>query len=160
MHVVIFEASRWHHFAPLSLSRPLFMMASGASTLLHKQIRHLRPDRLTLWVRPELEQFCRERIAPRTGVPTEVNRPLDDEPALLVNGRMVHFERLEHPPHASVMLDDEDVVRLAYTQNPGLSPEDARQRSEKWLSFTELPRMPNGARVSFSPRCGCARRGY
>src|SRR5436309_3281775 len=100
MHVVIFEASRWHHFAPLSLSRPLFTMASGASTLLQKQIRHLRPTRLTLWVRPELEQFCRERIAPKTGVPTEVNRPLDEEPAMLLNGRMVHFERIEHPPHS------------------------------------------------------------
>ncbi len=44
MHVVIFEGNRWHTFAPISLSRPLFTLATGMSTLLDKQVRHLRPD--------------------------------------------------------------------------------------------------------------------
>lgn len=147
MHVVIFEASRWHYFAPLSLSRPLFTMASGMTTLLQKQIRHLRPTRLTLWVRPELEQFCRERVAPRIEMPVAINTPLDDEPAILVNGRMAHFEPIEHPPHESVMLDEDDVVRLAYVHSPGLSPDDARNRSERWLKFMELPHMPAQGRL-------------
>ena len=35
---------------PLSLSRPVFTLVSGTSTLLEKQVRHLKPTRLTLWV--------------------------------------------------------------------------------------------------------------
>src|ERR1700710_473311 len=97
MHLVIFEDSDWHTFAPFSLSRPVFSLASGMSTLLRKQIRHLRPNRLTLWVRPEFEAYCRQRVAPETGVPTLVNVPLDDEPALLLNGRTAQSGRVEIP---------------------------------------------------------------
>jgi len=49
---------------PLSLSRPVFMLASGMSTLLDKQVRYLSPTRLTLWVRPGLEAFCASRSFP------------------------------------------------------------------------------------------------
>ena len=44
MHVVIFEGSRWHTFAPLALSRPVFALTTGTGTLLEKQVRHLRPS--------------------------------------------------------------------------------------------------------------------
>ncbi|MDB5357842.1 MAG: hypothetical protein JWN24_4295 [Phycisphaerales bacterium] len=142
MHVVIFEASRWHTFAPLSLGRPLFTLATGMSTILQKQLRHLHPRRLTLWVRPELEDFCRRRVAPKTGVPTEINTSLDDEPALLVNGRTVHFGKFEYPPHDAVMADGGDVVRAAMTTDPGLSPRDAWDRTERWLRLLNLPEMP------------------
>src|SRR3954471_22406237 len=87
MHVLIFEGSRWPAFAPLSLSRPVFTLVSGMHTLLAKQVRHLKPTKLTLWVRPELEEHCRDRLVPELSVPTTVNTPLDDEPALLVTGR-------------------------------------------------------------------------
>ena len=56
------------------------------STLLQKQLRHLQPSKLTLWVRPQLEQFCRERVVPRLNVPTEIYTPLPDELVMLVNG--------------------------------------------------------------------------
>ena len=62
MHVVIFEGSRWPTFAPASLSRPVFCLASGMSTLLEKQVRYLEPTRLTLWVRPGLANFCRKHV--------------------------------------------------------------------------------------------------
>src|SRR5215210_4476311 len=75
MHVVIFEGTRWHTFAPLSLSRPVFMLKTGMGTLLDKQVRHLRPTRLSLWVRPEQEPFVRERVVPKLDVPTTVNQP-------------------------------------------------------------------------------------
>ncbi|HZN64224.1 MAG TPA: putative sugar nucleotidyl transferase, partial [Tepidisphaeraceae bacterium] len=105
MHVVIFEGQRWHTFAPLSLSRPVFMLKTGMGTLLDKQIRHLRPTRLTLWVRPEQESFVRERVVPKLPVPAAVNKPLDDEPALLVSGRTVHFAQYEYPPDVGVATD-------------------------------------------------------
>jgi hypothetical protein len=55
MHVVIFEGQNWPSFAPVSLSRPVFMLRCGLGTLLDQSIRTLAPSRLTLWVRPEPE---------------------------------------------------------------------------------------------------------
>src|SRR5258706_10349480 len=100
MHVVIFEGSDWSSLAPLSLSRPTFMLWSGMSTLLEKQVRSLNPTRLTLWVRQELADYCRRIIAPTIHSPTltapvRVNEPLDDEPALVESGRVLHFSRFE-----------------------------------------------------------------
>ena len=50
MHLVVFEGPHWPNFAPLSFSRPVFSMTCGLSSLLEKQIRHLKPTRLTLWI--------------------------------------------------------------------------------------------------------------
>jgi UDP-N-acetylglucosamine diphosphorylase / glucose-1-phosphate thymidylyltransferase / UDP-N-acetylgalactosamine diphosphorylase / glucosamine-1-phosphate N-acetyltransferase / galactosamine-1-phosphate N-acetyltransferase len=148
MHVVIFEGIRWHTFAPVALSRPVFTLATGMSTLLAKQIRHLRPDRLTLWVRPELEEHCRQRIVPTTGVPTAVNQPLDgDEPTLLVSGRTVHFGQYEWPPHEAVMADEDGIVQSAFVRDPGLAPRDAWDRTDRWLKLLDLPRMMPQARM-------------
>jgi len=97
MHVVIFEGSRWPTFAPVSLSRPVFCLASGMSSLLNKQLRYLEPTRLTLWVRAGLVDYCRRHVVPNLKVPTEINTPLDDEPALLVSGRTLHFGKYEVP---------------------------------------------------------------
>lgn len=147
-HVVIFEGSRWDAFAPLSLSRPVFCLATGASSLLQKQLRHMAPQRLTLWVRPELESFCRERVLPHLTVPTEVNQPLDDEPALLLNGRTVHFGAFEYPPHEAVVVDEGEVVRLALARRPGLGPRDVLERTDRWLGLLDLPRtMPQSRLV-------------
>jgi UDP-N-acetylglucosamine diphosphorylase / glucose-1-phosphate thymidylyltransferase / UDP-N-acetylgalactosamine diphosphorylase / glucosamine-1-phosphate N-acetyltransferase / galactosamine-1-phosphate N-acetyltransferase len=140
MHVVIFEGNRWPTFAPLSLSRPVFTLVSGMSTLLEKQVRHLRPSRLTLWVRPQLEEHCRTRLVPALKVPTEINRPLDDEPALLLSGRSIPFGRFEWPPHEAVVADDRGTnVSSAYTTRPGLSPQDLWNRTDRWTSLLSLP---------------------
>jgi hypothetical protein len=86
MHLVIFEGTRWPSFAPLSLNRPVFMLRIGLGTILEQQIRCIRPTRLTLWVRPKLAEYCRRHVVPNLPVPTKVNEPLDDEPALLSSG--------------------------------------------------------------------------
>ena len=148
MHVVIFEGTRWHTFAPLSLSRPVFMLKTGMGTLLDKQIRHLRPTRLSLWVRPEQESFVRERVVPKLAVPTTVNQPLDDEPALLVSGRTVHLAHYEYPPHPGVSTDSAGQhVRSAYVQMPGLDYRDVAERSDRWLKILELPHMMQQSRM-------------
>jgi len=135
-------------FAPLSLSRPVFALATGASSLLEKQIRHLKPARLTLWVRPEMAEFCRERIVPHLKVPTQINLPLDDEPALLFNGRTVHFGEFECPSDEAVAVDEGEVVRLAYVRRPGLSYQDVINRSEAWTKLLDLPHAePRGRMV-------------
>jgi UDP-N-acetylglucosamine diphosphorylase/glucosamine-1-phosphate N-acetyltransferase len=147
MHVVIFEGSHWGAFAPLSLSRPVFSLGTGASTLLEKQLRHLKPTRLTLWVRPEMESFCLRRIAPHLQIPLAINQPLDDEPALLVNGRTVHLSGFGVPPNESVVVDDRDTVRSAYVHRPGLTANDIFTRSQRWVDLLELPQTVPQARL-------------
>src|SRR2546421_10206329 len=127
MHVVIFEGSRWPTFAPLSLSRPVFCLASGMSTLLNKQLRYLQPTKLTLWVRQGLVGYCRKHVLPNLKIPADINTPLDDEPALLVSGRTLHFGKYDVPNEPSVMIDN-DGECSAYVISPGLSPRDALTR--------------------------------
>src|SRR4051812_23775603 len=148
MHVVIFEGSRWHTFAPLSLSRPVFTLVSGMSTLLEKQVRHLQPTRLSLWVRPELEEHCRVRLVPELKVPTTINQPLDDEPALLVSGRSLIFHKFELPPHDAIVTDDKnEIISCARVTRPGLSPKDIWDRSERWTGLMSLPQMMSQTRI-------------
>jgi UDP-N-acetylglucosamine diphosphorylase/glucosamine-1-phosphate N-acetyltransferase len=147
MHVVIFEGNRWHTFAPISLSRPLFTLATGMSTLLDKQLRHLRPTKLTLWVRPEMLEYCRQRVLPKMTVPTDLNTPLGEEPALLVSARTVHFGRYEVPPHDAVIADDDKIVRSARVTSPGMSWEDVWNRTDRWRKLLELPRMMDQSRM-------------
>ncbi|HEV7301735.1 MAG TPA: putative sugar nucleotidyl transferase [Tepidisphaeraceae bacterium] len=148
MHVVLFEGQLWPHMAPLSLSRPAFALASGTGTLLDKQLRYLKPSKLTLWVRPEMVEYCKQRVVPSLKIPVAINAPLDDEPALVLSGRTLHFADYEVPPHTAVCLDDENRVRSAYVVSPGLSYEDAITRSDKWLKLQDLPHMMPQSRMA------------
>jgi UDP-N-acetylglucosamine diphosphorylase / glucose-1-phosphate thymidylyltransferase / UDP-N-acetylgalactosamine diphosphorylase / glucosamine-1-phosphate N-acetyltransferase / galactosamine-1-phosphate N-acetyltransferase len=150
MHVVIFEGSRWNTFAPLSLSRPVFALASGACTLIEKQVRHVRPTRLTLWVRPGLARWCEREIVPKFAdrFPVDINRPLGDETALLVSGRTLHFTPFEHTDDPCAIVDEGDLVRKAVVRMPGLSPDDAMTRSDQWLRLLDLPRADEQARMA------------
>src|SRR5882762_3804670 len=139
MHVVLFEGRFWKNLAPLSFSRPVFMLASGTGTLLDKQVRYLKPSRLTLWVRPEMAEYCRRRVVPTLKVPAQINAPLDDEPALIISARTLHFSKYDVPSDPAVSLEDGNLVRSAYVVSPGLTQEDAITRSDKWLKLAELP---------------------
>ena len=150
MHVVIFEGSQWSTFAPLCLNRPVFMLSTGMSTLLDKQTRYLGASRLTFWVRPELVDFCRTRVVPHMKIPTRVNEPLDEEPALLVSGRTVHFRRFEPCASECVVVDDNDKIRKVFCKRPGLNIDDVMNRSQRWLDLLELPRMEAQSRLADS----------
>jgi UDP-N-acetylglucosamine diphosphorylase/glucosamine-1-phosphate N-acetyltransferase len=145
MHLVIFEGSNWWSFAPFSLSRPVFALPCGTGLLLDKQLRAAKCSRITLWVRPEMEAFCRHELIPRLACPTTVNTPLDDEPALLMNGRSLHLGQFEMPDSESVVFDpgprDSNVVRHALVRQPGLSRDDVVGRSARWDKVLELPAM-------------------
>src|SRR5215212_1363326 len=147
MHLVIFEGMHWKTFAPLSLGRPVFMLATGMATLLEKQIRHTNPSKVTLWVRPELADICRKRIVPKLSVPATVNEPLPDENVLLQSGRTLHFKKFRIPSEPSVVLDDSGVVLSALVRAPGLSHNDIFTRSEKWLKIHDLPRADSQTRL-------------
>ncbi len=147
MHVVLFEGQHWTRLAPLTFSRPAFMLASGASTLLDKHIRHLKPSRLTFWVRPEMAEYVRLRVGPLLKVPFAINEPLDDQPALVISSRTLHFSNYEVPPDPGVCLEEGDLVRTAYVVSPGLSPTDALTRSDRWMKLLELPHMMPQSRM-------------
>jgi UDP-N-acetylglucosamine diphosphorylase/glucosamine-1-phosphate N-acetyltransferase len=162
MHVVIFEGNQWRQFAPLSLSRPSFHLSCGISTLLQKQVRATQPTRLTLWVRPGLEAYCRKYIlpslvsslasspVPSLSCPVEINTPLDSEPALLLSGRTLHLTRFEYDSSPSVVVDESPtgpVVRQACTTDPGLSPDDLFNRTPRWLALLDLPHSMQQSRM-------------
>jgi UDP-N-acetylglucosamine diphosphorylase/glucosamine-1-phosphate N-acetyltransferase len=147
MHLVVFEASRWGSFAPVSLNRPVFTLFSGTSTLLEKQIQHIQPLRLTLWVRPEMANYCRKHVAPMFSIPVSVNTPLDDEPAFLCSGRTLHFSQFPRPTDPMVCVGEGDLVRQAYAKMPGLSWEDAMNRTDLWLKLLDLPRTGGHTRM-------------
>jgi UDP-N-acetylglucosamine diphosphorylase/glucosamine-1-phosphate N-acetyltransferase len=151
MHVVIFEGSRLHALAPLSLSRPSFTLGAGTGTLLDKQLRFLRPTRLTFWVRPQFEEWCRAHILPKLKVPTQINTPLDDEPALLTTGRTLFLARMEECHDECVVIEEGELIRKAYAKRPGLGPQDVWKRTDKWLDLLSLPRTMPQARFVDNP---------
>ena len=151
MHVVIFEGSRLDALAPLSLSRPTFTLGAGTGTLLDKQIRFLKPSRLTLWIRPAFEEWCRAYLVPRLGIPTEINTPLDDQLALLTTGRTLYLTGHEQSPTECVVVEAGNLIRKAMVKRPGLSPHDVWNRTDKWLALLDLPRTMPQARFIDHP---------
>jgi len=148
MHLVIFEGVHWRSFAPLSLGRPVFMLATGMATLLDKILRHTNPTKVTLWVRPELAEFCRKRIVPKLTIPAAVNEPLGDEQVLLTSGRTLHFKKFQVPEEPSVVLDDNGLLISALVRMPGMTPQDVLGRSDRFLKIKELPRAKSQTRLT------------
>ncbi len=141
MHLVVFEDDRWPDLAPLTFSRPAFALSVGATTLLHKQIRFLEPTRLSLWVRPQLEDFCKRFVVPGLDVPVTVNQPLDEKPAMLCNGRALFLKRAERASSPMVEVDQHGAIAQAWVSSPGLSPMDCLTRSAAWLRMMDMPKV-------------------
>jgi len=108
--------------------------------LLDRLLRKSQPTRLTLWVRPEMVGFCRERLLPQLSVPTQINTPLDDQPALLLSGRTMEMPNLPTMRDPAVAMDNHG-VSLVHCVSPGLSPRDMTQHTDAWLSLHELPQI-------------------
>ena len=152
MHLVIFEGTGWKSLAPLSLSRPTFTLLSGMNSLLDKQLRCLRPTRLTLWVRPELVEYCRRHVVPSIDAqslttPVQINHPLDSDPATLLDGSTLFLDfahaAIDRSANHSVAADDgTSRIRRATVVAPGLSQKDAIESSPKWKNLLDLPRVP------------------
>ena len=145
-HLVVFDPSGFFELCPLSLTRPVFGLRCGIGTLLDNQVAALRPDRVTLWVRPALETVARRLATDLTahhGTPCGVNAPLDG-PATLVDGRTWWFAA---PPLAGGTLETDETrqpLRWSVDQ-PGLTP-DAFY-AEPPATAAGLARAPCAARV-------------
>jgi UDP-N-acetylglucosamine diphosphorylase/glucosamine-1-phosphate N-acetyltransferase len=150
MHLVIFEGAQWKSLAPLSLSRPTFSLLCGTGTLLEKQLRFLAPSRLSLWVRPELADYCHTAIVPSLSQQTiaggiHVNQPLDDQPAILIDGSTLYLAAPSFGSSAANFVARDPAsasVREAAATAPGLCADDALAESPRWLSLLDLPRNP------------------
>lgn len=149
MHVVLFEGTGWDTFAPLALSKPTFMLPCGMGTLLDKQLELLSPTRLSLWVRPQLANYCRQFVVPNLKIPTTINEPLNDEPAILATGRTLHLAKFEVPNEPCVIVEAGDTIRFAMVQKmAGLGPADVFSKSDQWQRLLKLPHaMPQGRYV-------------
>ncbi len=66
---------------------------------------------------------------------------------MLVSGRTLHFRKLTPPDHEAACIDDNSVIRVAKVKRPGLLPEDALQRSGRWLDLLGLPPMETQTRM-------------
>ena len=84
---------------------------------------------------------------PKLKVPTAVNVPLDDEPALIVSGRSLYLSRPDIPDVESVVTDANNLVTKAWVKSPGLGYEDAVNRTDKWLRILDLPRSGSEGRL-------------
>lgn len=146
MHLVVFEGGKWDGFAPVALSRPTFMLNCGMGTLLDRHLRAVKPSRITLWVRPALVEYCRTHVLPKLKIPAKINEPLDEEPALILGGRTLFFQNYIPRDLNSVSLEQDQFIREAYVERPGLSPGDALQRTANWTALLDLPRSQPQAR--------------
>src|SRR5438874_6601501 len=133
-----------------SLARTASCVTGGRSTTTSTAPSSPGPSpRLTLWVRLEMIDFCKTRVLPHLKIPTKVNEPLDDEPALLVSGSSLHFRKFDPPPTECGVFDG-NLIREVYVKRPGLSVDDVMARSDRWLSLLDLPRMEAQSRMAES----------
>jgi UDP-N-acetylglucosamine diphosphorylase/glucosamine-1-phosphate N-acetyltransferase len=83
MHLCLFE-DRAEHLEPLALTRPVFDLLCGITSLADKQRRTFVPSALGMLVRAPLAPLCAQQ---RPGVAINDAAWLRAEPAVLINGR-------------------------------------------------------------------------
>lgn len=139
MHLVIYESALWSNLAPLVYTRPVFSLLSGTGPLLERQIRRLKPGRLSLWVRPAMAEFCRQQIVPRLNVPTRVNEPLEEDAAIFLDGSaMAPTLPQEQLGGAYVERSPHGHVGLTVLSSQGLSFSDVLENSPRWQELTAV----------------------
>ena len=63
---------------------------------------------------------------------------------MLISGRTLHFRSFHFPQDPAVVVDEEEgvkIVRTALVRSPGLSYEDAMNRTDAWMRVLDLPAM-------------------
>lgn len=140
MHLVIFESRNWPDLAPLTLTRPAALLRCGVTTLLEKQIRAVRPTRITLWTRDELAATVRREAAGLTGLPVAVKQPLDGEPAILIDGAALPDESFTAPGDNQpwAMTDTAGGLLAAGVTDAGLSAADALRNTPRWQTIATI----------------------
>src|SRR5207245_8712805 len=84
MHVCLFEDQGVAHLEPLTLTRPVFELLCGQTSLARKQARYFAPREVGVLIRPGLVDLFRLR---QPTIPVNDLNWLRGEAAVLVNGR-------------------------------------------------------------------------
>ena len=148
MHLVVFEDSLLTDLAPLTFSRPAFLLRCGAITLLERMLRTVRPQRLTIWCRDVFAPLIEREIAPSLGLPVSINTSLDDSPALPASARWAAFDLPRELPEPHVARDAFGSVVHALVRAPGLTVSDALERSDRFeVAMAGVPIAVAGAHI-------------
>jgi len=152
MHLVVFESSHWSDLAPFTLTRPACLLRCGVTTLLEKHLHQLGAAanlRITLWTRKPLAAAAAREATNLIGLPIGVNEPLNDEPALLIDGATIAntdtpWPRLSGPWQMS----ESGTLLAAMTVAPGLTSSDALEATDRWQALADLePHAPALRRI-------------
>jgi UDP-N-acetylglucosamine diphosphorylase/glucosamine-1-phosphate N-acetyltransferase len=142
MRICVFEDRGVEFLAPLSLTRPVFDLWCGASSLLSRQVRHVSAKEIGLLVRPTLASLCRLTHA---GCHVNDFAWLRAAGAVLLNGRWL--PPLEpaadhHAPHVGLVGDEVAYAVLPAELLTYCSPNTIDDCMETWKQ--RLPLRPAG----------------
>jgi UDP-N-acetylglucosamine diphosphorylase/glucosamine-1-phosphate N-acetyltransferase len=141
MHLCLFE-DRAENFDPLTLTRPVFELICGITSLGDKQRRSFVPSAHGLLVRPALEALCRQR---QPGLPINDTAWLRSAPAVLVSGRWLppaHPFTIPPAPCLGVENDQVAYAVLTPAELGHITRDNVGAQLETWRS--ELPCRPAG----------------
>ena len=143
MQIVIYEDANWIDFAPISISRPIFAARVGMYTLLERQIRAFRPSQLTLWVRPEMIDYCKKHLSVIAGKNVSYNTPLNNEPAILINAKFIPEESITIDSVGDLHCDSNGNFCYGKITAPGLQANELLQKTDRWNQIIQTAN-PNG----------------
>jgi UDP-N-acetylglucosamine diphosphorylase/glucosamine-1-phosphate N-acetyltransferase len=129
MHVCIFE-DRADQFEPICLTRPVFDLRCGLTTLAEKQLRYFVARDWSVLIRPDLEEVYRIE---HPGLP--VNEDVTGD-VILVNGRWLPpTSAFVCPKTSCVGMVGNSVAYIALRKadTGTLTPEELPDRLERWL---------------------------
>ena len=142
MRVCVFEDAGVETLEPLSLTRPVFDLWCGTSSLLTRQCRFAEATELGVLLRPSLAPLCKQ-----THPQVQVNNFawLRAQGALLINGRWL--PPLERPgdlqtPHVGLVGDEVAYAVISSEQMTYCSPNTIDDCLETWKQ--RLPQRPAG----------------
>lgn len=72
-------------------------------------------------------------------MPTEINRPLNDEPALLINAATIGELSCTSLSDEAIALDSSGAITLAYVRRQGLGAQDVLGNIPRWIDLLGLP---------------------
>jgi UDP-N-acetylglucosamine diphosphorylase/glucosamine-1-phosphate N-acetyltransferase len=141
MHLCLFE-DRPETLDPLSLTRPVFDLLCGITSLAEKQRRLFVPSAFGLLVRPALEALCQQQ---HPGGRINDLAWLQSAPVVLINGRWLPSAEpfaVPTPPCLGVIDGEVAYAVLAPDDLSMLSLENIGTRLDAWQG--ELPCQPAG----------------
>ncbi len=146
MRVCLFEDAPVADLEPLCLTRPVFDLLSGCTTLAEKQCRHFGATRRGVLVRPEFAAITRQESP---GVAANDLGWLRSAPVVLVNGRwlppMPGDGVPDLPDAPCVGLCDGEVAWAVLHPEQLAAPADLDAALEHWKKT--LPAQPAGGRM-------------